>query len=225
MSGVEVAVLDMAGTTVRDDGLVEQAFVAAIGAVGGPADSSELASMLAYVRATMGESKIVVFEHLLSGDRDRAARANAAFEQAYADRVDRGGVAPIPGAEQVLDRLRAAGIKVALTTGFSPLTQAMLIDTLGWRDRVDLWLAPANVGRGRPFPDLPLTAALRLGASRVQAIAVVGDTAADMRSGVNAGAGLVVGVLSGAHDEETLRAAGATHVLSSISDLPECFGI
>jgi phosphonatase-like hydrolase len=222
---VEVAVLDMAGTTVRDDGLVEEAFVAAVGAVGVPADAPELPSMLGYVRTTMGESKIVVFEHLLDGDSDRAARANAAFERAYADRVDRGAAVPVPGAEDALARLRAAGIKVALTTGFSPRTQALLIDALAWRDRVDLWLAPADVGRGRPFPDLPLTAALRLGASRVQAIAVVGDTAADMRSGVNAGAGYVIGVLSGAHDEATLRDAGATHVLPSISDLPECFGI
>ena len=43
--------------------------------------------MLDHVRATMGESKIVVFTRLLDGDADRATAANAAFEQAYADRI------------------------------------------------------------------------------------------------------------------------------------------
>jgi phosphonatase-like hydrolase len=221
----EVAVLDMAGTTVRDDGLVEQAFVAAVGAVGVDAASPRLPGMLDHVRATMGESKIVVFERLLDGDRERAARANAAFEEAYALRVAAGGCVPIDGAEETFARLRAAGVKVALTTGFSPGTQALIVDALGWRGLVDLWLAPADAGRGRPHPDLPLTALLRLGASCVQALTVAGDTTADMRSGVRAGAGTVVGVLTGAHDGPALRAAGATQVLPSITDLPELLGI
>lgn len=225
MSAFEIAVLDMAGTTVRDDGLVEQAFTAAIGSVGVAEGSPRFAGMLDYVRGTMGESKISVFTHLLDGDAERAAQANEAFERAYADRVDRGGAQPVPGAVDAFDQLRAAGVKVCLTTGFSPATQVLLIDALGWRDRVDLWLAPADVGRGRPFPDLPLGALLRLGGTDVRALAVAGDTAADIRSGVRAGAGLVVGVRTGAHDEATLRAAGAGVVIDSIADLPRTVGI
>ena len=116
-------------------------------------------------------------------------------------------------------------MKVALTTGFAPTTQALVIDALGWRDQVDLWLAPADAGRGRPYPDLPLTALLRLGGTGVKDLLVVGDTAADMRSGVSAGAGSVIGVRTGAHDEATLRAAGATTVIASIAELPEMLGI
>jgi phosphonatase-like hydrolase len=211
----EIVVLDMAGTTVRDDGLVEAAFVEAL-------DGEVDEPMLDYVRATMGQSKIVVFTHLL-GDPGRAARANEAFENAYAARVS--GVVPIDGAEEAIRRLRAAGVKVALTTGFSPRTQSMLVDALGWRDLVDLYLAPADAGRGRPYPDLPLTALLRLGGTRVRALAVVGDTVADMQSGVNAGAGTVVGVLTGTHDEPALYAAGATHVLASVAELPALLDI
>jgi phosphonatase-like hydrolase len=217
---IELAVLDMAGTTVRDDGLVEQAFVTAIGEVGVAAGSAQLVDMIEHVRATMGESKIVVFERLLGGDRDRAERANAAFERAYSRSVADGGCEPVEGAEETFKRLRAAGLKIALTTGFAPSTQAAIVAALGWEHLVDLCLAPADAGRGRPYPDLPLTALLRLGASRVQAMAVAGDTVADMRCGVNAGAGLVVGVRTGAHQATALRDAGATHVLTSIADLP-----
>lgn len=41
-----------------------------------------------------------------------------------------------------------------------------------------------------------------------------------MLSGVRAGAGVVAGVLTGAHDEDALRGAGATDVLASVADLP-----
>jgi len=188
-------------------------------------DSPRFPEMLEYVRTTMGESKISVFTHLLDGDADRARQANLAFERSYAERVDGGGARPVPGAVETFARLRAAGVKVALTTGFSPATQALLIDALGWRELVDLWLAPADVGRGRPFPDLPLGALLRLGGTDVRGLAVAGDTAADIRSGVRAGAGVVAGVRTGAHDDATLRAAGASIVIDSIADLPDSIGI
>jgi len=42
-----------------------------------------------------------------------------------------------------------------------------------------------------------------------------------MLSGVRAGAGVVAGVLTGAHDEKALRASsGATQVLGSVAELP-----
>ena len=65
-----------------------------------------------------------------------------------------------------------------------------------------------------------LAAALRARVSSVAAVAVAGDTASDVRTGRNAGAGIVAGVLTGAHDAVTLEAAGATHVLDSVAALP-----
>lgn len=210
----ELVVLDMAGTTVADDGLVERAFRAAL------PDFTE--SDLAHVRATMGESKITVFRHLTGGDEERARDANTAFETAYADLVDRGHCAPLPGAERTLRRLREEGRVVALTTGFARDTQDRILAALGWRDLVDHALCPSDVGgRGRPHPDMVLAAALRAGVSSVAAVAVAGDTASDVRTGLSAGAGLVAGVLTGAHDADTLRTAGATHVLDSVAALPD----
>ena len=43
---------------------------------------------LDFVRESMGQSKIVVFRHLFAGNEMRAARANDAFEAAYARAVD-----------------------------------------------------------------------------------------------------------------------------------------
>lgn len=217
---IRLACLDMAGTTVFDDGLVEKAFTTAVSEVGIVEGSPEHGRALQHVRATMGESKIVVFRAMLGGDDDRARLANSAFERAYGEIVAGGGVSAVPGAEKAMVALREAGISVCLTTGFSRPTQDALLQALGWTDLVDLALVPSDAGRGRPFPDMILTAVLRLGVDDVRAVAVAGDTSSDVLSGVRSGASVVAGVLTGAHDRCRLEAAGATHVLDSIADLP-----
>ncbi|QTE30095.1 phosphonatase-like hydrolase [Pengzhenrongella sicca] len=215
----EIAVLDMAGTTVADDGLVESAFSRAVGTLGiQPADDQH-ATMLDYVRATMGESKIAVFRALLQ-DEAQAQEANAAFEAAYGDLIDDGFCTALPGAADAIDRLRTGGIKVALTTGFSRATLSRILRALEWEQVADLTLCPADVGRGRPYPDLALSALLALEGTEVRSLVTAGDTGYDMRMGRAAGAGLVAGVLTGAHESDQLLQAGADQVLDSISDLP-----
>ncbi|MGF1428938.1 phosphonatase-like hydrolase [Kitasatospora sp. LaBMicrA B282] len=216
---ITLVVLDMAGTTVADDGLVEQAFQAAAAELGVVPGSEQHQEMLAHVRATMGESKISVFRHLF-GDEAKAQQANTAFERAYHDLVDAGHCAALPGAAEAIAELRAQGRKVVLTTGFSRATQDRILAALGWQEIADLTLCPADAGRGRPFPDMPLTALLRTGTDSVKQIAVVGDTGYDMLTGTRSGASVVAGVLTGAHDAERLTADGATHVLGSIAELP-----
>ena len=212
-----IACLDLAGTTVRDDGVVLDAFGSAISGRGLSPDGYEQA--MKDVRATMGQSKIEVFRRIL-GDEDAALDANQAFENHYARAVRAGEVTPLPGAVEAIGALRAAGLKVCLLTGFSPSTRDALLDALGWRPLVDLALSPADAGRGRPWPDLPLTALLRLGGGAVSELATVGDTLSDIESGLRAGAGLVAGVLTGGTTREEFTGAGATHVLDSVAALP-----
>lgn len=216
----EIVVMDMAGTTVADDGLVVTAFTRAVGTLGIDETSDRFPPMMDHVMATMGESKITVFRALFDGDEEQAQTANAGFEIAYSDLVAEGRTEALPGAADTISNLRDRGLRVALTTGFSPTTRDAIIGALGWSDLIDLALSPADVGRGRPFPDLNLTALLRLGGSDVAALATVGDTAFDVLAGLAAGAGVVAGVLSGAHDRATLAAAGAPNIVESIVELP-----
>ncbi|MFI8235822.1 HAD family hydrolase [Streptomyces sp. NPDC085866] len=218
---IRLVVLDMAGTTVADAGLVERAFEAVAVALGVEPGSADHAEKLDYVRATMGESKISVFRHLF-GDENLAQRANTAFEKAYGDLVDAGLIAPLPGAREAIEELAGGGRTVVLTTGFARVTQDAILAALGWQDLVPLTLCPADAGgRGRPYPDMVLEAFVRTKAAEgVRQVAVVGDTSYDVLSGVRAGAGLVVGVRTGAHGDDAFRAAGATHVLDSVAGLP-----
>lgn len=216
MTTIELVVFDMAGTTVKDDGVVEQAFQRAAERTG-VAERMPWGDALQYVRDTMGQSKIDVFTHLSGGDVPAAEAATAAFESAYAEIITESGVEEIPGASDAIRALKDAGVAVVLTTGFAPVTRDALLDALGWRDLVDAALSPVDAGRGRPAPDLVLTALLRTGASSVSAVAVAGDTSSDVRSGRRAGAGFVAGVLTGAHDRATLSDAGADAVLDDVS--------
>jgi len=213
---IELAVVDLAGTTVRDDGAVEGAFVDALRfATDGPVDDATLD----FVRRTMGMSKISVFRELLR-DEDAAQTANAEFEAAYARRVTAGEVAPLPGAEAALRELRESGVYVSLTTGFSSATRDLLIEALGWRDLADLTVSPDATLRGRPAPDLVLASVISLEVEDVRSVAVVGDTCNDLISGTRAGASVVAGVLTGAHDARTLASAPHTHLLGSIAEFP-----
>jgi phosphoglycolate phosphatase-like HAD superfamily hydrolase len=93
------------------------------------------------------------------------------------------------------------------------------VTALGWEKLADLYLSPAEAGRGRPWPDLPLTALLRLGGGAVSELVVAGDTASDIESGLRAGAGLVAGVLTGSASRAELEEAGAPVILDSIAGL------
>ena len=212
-----LACLDMAGTTVRDDGAVEAAFTAALAAVGIAEGTPRFEEAEVVVRRTMGWSKADVFATLL--EPGAAGEATAAFAAAYEAIVAGGAVSEIPGALQVLRDLRAAGVKVCLTTGFAPTTRDALLDALGWRAEIDLALSPADVGRGRPAPDLVLGAMARLGVEDPRAVAVAGDTVSDLEAGHAAGAGAVIGVLSGAHDEATLATASPTAIVADVTSL------
>jgi phosphoglycolate phosphatase len=214
LTSITVACLDMAGTTVADDGTVLEAFAAAIGGL--PADAFDRA--MTAVRSSMGQSKIEVFRRVL-GDEEMARKANEAFEDHYAAAVRAGQVCAMPGAADTIMRLREAGARVCLATGFSPATRDAIIDKLAWGGLVDLALSPADAGRGRPWPDLPLTALLRLGGGAVSELAVAGDTASDIESGRRAGAAIVAGVLTGAGTRADLEQAGAPLILDTIADI------
>jgi len=212
-----LAVLDMAGTTVRDDGAVDEAFTQALTAAGVDQASDRFQEASQYVLETMGQSKSDVFAALL--EPEAAVQATADFARAYEAIVAAGRIEPMPGAVDLFDTLRQHGVKICLTTGFGPSTRDALIERLGWADLIDLALSPIDVGRGRPEPDLILGAMDRLGVPDPDAVVVVGDTTSDLEAGTKAGARAVVGVLSGAHDEATLATAPYTYLIDSIKDL------
>ncbi|NCZ99976.1 MAG: HAD family hydrolase [Betaproteobacteria bacterium] len=215
---VEMVAFDVAGTVLNDNGLVIAAFKNAFEATQPDLWPTHGEQWTQYAIDTMGQSKIHVFTELL-GDAEKAHTANVAFEESYVSEIAEVGAVAIAGAEDLFKYLRAKGVAIALTTGFSRSTLDTLLIELGWKDLIDISVTPGEAGRGRPHPDMLQKAATTLGITNPASVIVVGDTAADMQAAVSFGAGQAIGVLSGAHDEHRLHDAGATSVINSVADL------
>jgi phosphoglycolate phosphatase len=72
-----------------------------------------------------------------------------------------------------------------------------------------------------PWPDLILSAVLRLGVGDVRDVVVVTASEGGVLAAQRAGARIVVGVLSDVDDASRLCRAGATHLLADAGELPD----
>ncbi|MEV0971624.1 HAD family hydrolase [Microtetraspora glauca] len=221
MTPVRLACLDLAGTTIGDIAMVERAFAEAIATQGIVPGTSAYARAMVHVHRSRGCPTIEVFRGIFPGNEAQAQAANLTFERSYEGAIERTGLFPLPEAVEALEKLREADIKIALITGFSRSTLGRVLGTLGWAGELDFALCPEDcAGRGRPFPDMVLTAVLRAGIKDVREVAVLGDSENDMLSGRRAGASIVAGMLSAGHSRDRLIEGGATHIVESIAEFP-----
>ncbi|MEO3873494.1 phosphonatase-like hydrolase [Nonomuraea sp. B12E4] len=213
---IELAVLDIAGTTVEEHGAVYRALEEAVRAAGG-------APAAADIQRWMGADKREAITALLTGspapDAVEAAFADfrARLSAAYAARPP----APLPGVPEAIATLRAAGVKVALTTGFDRDVTTALLAAVGWEHGVlDAVVCVDDVTSGRPAPYMIFRAMEATGVHDVGRVLTAGDTVRDLQAGTNAGARIVAGVLTGGQDAVTLGTARHTHLLPSVADIP-----
>jgi phosphonoacetaldehyde hydrolase len=151
---------------------------------------------------------------------------------------------PIPGAVETVSKLRASGLKIGSTTGYtSEIMKKVVPAARAQGYEPDCVVTPDIAGSGRPGPFMVFECMKRLGVFPPSSVVKVGDTAVDMAEGKNAGA-ISVGILDASnmlglsqeqartmdHNElERLKAdatrryldAGADYVIGSITELPE----
>jgi phosphonatase-like hydrolase len=221
---IALAALDIAGTTVEEGGAVYRALHDAVRRHGSTAEVADVAHW-------MGADKRTAIRSLLAigGTPTGVAPEDGAVEEAFGDferllrtAYDETPPVAMPGVLDAFAALRAHGARIALTTGFSAEVTGLLLDRLGWREgeTVDTVVCTDDVPAGRPAPYLVHRAMERTGVWRTAEVLSVGDTVLDLEAGTNAGAGVVVGVLSGGVPRATLAAAPHTHLLDSVAGLP-----
>jgi phosphonatase-like hydrolase len=209
------------GAAAVDGSVLERAFAEAIATQGVVTGTAAYVRSMVQFDRTRGWSPADVMRTLFPEDEIRAQAADHAFERSFQAAVDRFGALPLPGANEALDKLTAAGTKVCLLSSLSRPALSLITERLGWWQRGDLLLCADDVARGFPWPDLVLTAILRLGIGDVRDVAVVTASESGVLSARRAGARLVIGMLSDVHDASRLRRAGATHLLADIGGLPD----
>jgi len=218
--GITLVCCGVIGTLVADEGLIERSFAEAIATQGVVSGTSAFARRMSQVHQARGRSAADVLGLLFPDNEARAQAAQLAFDRALADAVGRVAIQPLPGAVQVLDQLRAAGISVCAVTSLPRRVLDRVLDAAGLGCHIDLALSAEDVPRGFPAPDLVLMSVLRTGTGSVGEIAVIHGTGAGVEGGRRSGSSVVAGVLTGPHSAQRLRSAGATDVLESIADLP-----
>ena len=218
---VSLVCCGLIGTVVTDGGMVDRAYAEAIATQGVVTGTAAYARCMAQVHQERGRSTVDVLRTMFPDSEARGQAAHLALDRSFCDAIGRMGATPAPGAAAAMEQLASAGIRICVITAFSRRVMTVVLDTLGWWDRIDLALSPEDVPRGSPMPDLILAAMLRLGVTDVRETAVAYDTQVGILSGRRAGAGVVAGILGGTHSGERLRQAGATHLIHGIAQLPE----
>lgn len=216
---IELVALDIAGTTVDEGGAVYRVLAEVVAEHGTPASDAD-------VRRWMGADKRAALA-ALTGDAGAAEALHARFVErlhaAYAATPPR----PVPGVPQALAALRAAGVRIALTTGFDRQVTDPLLAALGWQvgELLDAVVCAPEVAGGRPEPHMIHRAMELTGVGDPGRVLAAGDTVLDVRAGHAARAGMVVAVLSGAQTRAELEPEHPTHVVEDLSTLPDLLGV
>lgn len=149
----------------------------------------------------------------------------------------------VPGVAETMEQLRAAGIKIAFTTGYNrEMLDIVLSECERQGVRGDAAVCGSDVPQGRPAPWMALECARLTGIYPPAACVKCGDTIVDIQEGRNAGmwsigvavSGNMTGLsleawqaLSPARQEdyrmaahEAMFAAGAHAVIDSVVELP-----
>jgi len=141
----------------------------------------------------------------------RAVRIGEDKEAEYRRLAETRGLTPLPGASEWLVALRRAGWKQAIASSAPRENVETMLRVLDLTQQVDAIVAAQDVTRGKPDPQVFLTAATRLGVDPSRSV-VVEDAAAGIEGARRAGM-RSIGV-------NTRSPLAADVYVKSLSDLP-----
>ena len=199
-------IFDWAGTTVDYGSFAPvQAFIEAFEAFG-------VTPTLEEVRKPMGMLKIDHVRTMLSMERisklweEKHGKAwtEADVKQVYElsekkiIEIVHQFAEPKPYVKETIEELRAMGVKIGSTTGYTDEMMAIVVPAAkeaGYE--ADCWFSPDAVGKcGRPYPYMIYKNMQELKLQDARRVMKVGDTVADIKEGKNAGM-VSVGIVEG----------------------------
>lgn len=218
---IKLVVFDMAGTTINEGNLVYKTIQQEINKVGFDVSLTEV---LAY---GAGKEKHQAITDVLTNCTKaeniptKADAIFANFKTALATAYDNTHAKPFEGVLELFKKLKSAGIKVALNTGYNAKTTNTLLAQVGWKvgKQVDAVITADDVVNGRPHPDMIHKAMKELAVEDAETVLKAGDSAIDIQEGKNANCGLTIGVLTGAQNKIQLEAADPDYILEKLTDL------
>jgi pyrophosphatase PpaX len=205
-------IFDLDGTLVDTVEARITAWLAVFDEQGIPADRGNVAALIGADGRRLAREVASAAGITLEDGRDEAidSRCGEIFAELNAQ------PRPLPGVDDLLERIEAAGVPWAIATSSRREQVAPSVDALGL-SHPPLIVDGSHVERAKPAPDLLLLAARELHEEPARCW-YVGDATWDMLAASAAGM-IPVGVTSGAADAVALRAAGARWVVASLAEL------
>jgi phosphonatase-like hydrolase len=223
MGSVQLVVFDIAGTTVRDNGSVAEAFLSAF-------RDFDFTIPVGDIKKVMGFRKMDAIVLLLEKFAPDVKDDDFLIDRIHTRFIDKmiefyrndETLAPFPNAESVFSALKARGIKIALNTGFTRSITDTILHRLRWDERsplIDRVICSDEVAHGRPHPDMIKTLMDELSIVSPEGVLKVGDTEVDVEEGRNAACGTVVSVTTGAYTRDQLASYGPDFIIDDLQEL------
>jgi len=221
--GYELVVFDMAGTTVRDKGNVNEAFRSAFLDSGIKVAAADVDKVMGYRKIEAIE--IILKQYLEAMEYDAASIQfiHDAFTNKMVSFYENDAeLAALPQVLETFSILKSKGIKIALNTGFTRAITDVILERLGWNDStlIDAVVCSDEVQEGRPHPFMINKIMELLKVTDTANVVKVGDTSVDVLEGQFAGCGLIVAVTTGAFTKDQLIEYQPDHIIDSMQELP-----
>jgi phosphonoacetaldehyde hydrolase len=211
---VELAVLDMAGTTVEDriDGvpLVLKSYSDAFNHFG-------INVPMEVLNEQRGRDKYTVISEL---GGDQADEIYAHFHKNLLENINK--INEIHGTSKTLKKLKDNGINIVSSTGFPIDVARSIVSHLEWleKDLIDDWICSEMVGESRPNPAMITWSMKQFNILDPSKVIKVDDTAKGIEEGLNAKVHTIA-VLTGTQSIQRLSDANPNTIIKSIDDLPD----
>lgn len=148
---------------------------------------------------------------------ERVEEAMPLYREYHAQALLRGS-SFLPGAREVLEKLKAQGYRLAIASNRPKRFSLIVMEHLGMVHFFDRILCGDELERAKPHPDILLQLMSEWSVSNEEML-YVGDMDVDVRTAKNAKVPMVA-VLTGSCLEEDLRANGADIILNDVGELP-----
>lgn len=156
---------------------------------------------------TFGRTSRDIIRSLFGTSDDERVRAYDERKEALYREIVRGRVPEMTGACDLVKRLHSKGLAMAIGSSGPRENVALVCEELGLTPLMGACVTGADVSRGKPDPEVFLTAAARLGVAAASCV-VVEDAPAGVEAAKRAGMRCIG--LTSTHESAALSAADAT---------------
>jgi HAD superfamily hydrolase (TIGR01509 family) len=213
---MRAAIFDIDGTLLDSVDLHARAWVEAFRHFGVETEVAELRRQI----GKGGDELMPVFLPAERVEREGAeieGYRSDLFKRDYLERVR-----PFPGVRALFERMRAAGLAIALASSGKRAEVEHYQEILGIADLVDVATSADDADRSKPHPDIFQAAIDKLAPIDRADMIAVGDTPYDAQAAGKAGL-KTVGLLCGGFPEAELSAAGCVAIYRDPQDLLDGF--